>query len=255
MREGEEDRTNNEKYIYTTITQCILDLLLNESHQELLDPLILKNWSVSEIVIRLFTKNDAKMSYKVAVCGGSGGIGQPLSMLLAQNPRVKEVCVIDVDRAMVPASGVATDLSHLVDLDCANSCVVKGYSISTAPDAVTQKDCPCFLYSSFLTLNLFTAKAKGPNTRGLRGMQPRPDSGWHSSQARHDPRRPLRHQCWHRAGPRRGLRRTLPRGRPRDDCEPCKFGGTSHGHALREEGPQPNEGPSLSRPVLSSIVN
>ena len=60
MREGEEDRTNNEKYIYTTITQCILDLLLNESHQELLDPLILKNWSVSEMLYVFSQKTTQK---------------------------------------------------------------------------------------------------------------------------------------------------------------------------------------------------
>jgi len=52
-------------------------------------------------------------SFKVCVGGGSGGIGQPLCMLMAMNENVKELCVYDLDIAMVPAEGVATDLSHL----------------------------------------------------------------------------------------------------------------------------------------------
>ena len=67
--------------------------------------------------------------YKVAVCGGSGGIGQPLCMLIAQNPRIKTLSVIDVSMAMTPAAGVAADLSHMTDLDFEASCNVKGYGI------------------------------------------------------------------------------------------------------------------------------
>jgi len=52
-------------------------------------------------------------NFKVCVCGGAGGIGQPLCLLMAQNPHVKELCVFDLTIAMVPAQGVATDLSHL----------------------------------------------------------------------------------------------------------------------------------------------
>jgi len=52
-------------------------------------------------------------NFKVCVGGGSGGIGQPLCMLMAMNENVKELCVYDLDIAMVPAGGVATDLSHL----------------------------------------------------------------------------------------------------------------------------------------------
>merc|ERR1712187_339804 len=51
--------------------------------------------------------------FKVCVCGGAGGIGQPLSMLMAMNPAVKELCVFDLSVAMVPPAGVAADLSHL----------------------------------------------------------------------------------------------------------------------------------------------
>jgi malate dehydrogenase len=52
-------------------------------------------------------------NFKVCVGGGAGGIGQPLCMLMAMNENVKELCVYDLDIAMVPAEGVATDLSHL----------------------------------------------------------------------------------------------------------------------------------------------
>ena len=41
------------------------------------------------------------------MCGGAGGIGQPLSMFMAQNPHVSELCVFDLTLAMVPAGGVA----------------------------------------------------------------------------------------------------------------------------------------------------
>merc|ERR1719203_1859461 len=52
-------------------------------------------------------------SFKVCVCGGAGGIGQPLSMLMAANQHVAELCVFDLTIAMVPAAGVAADLSHI----------------------------------------------------------------------------------------------------------------------------------------------
>eukprot|EP00913_Durusdinium_trenchii_P001608 g1491.t1 len=52
-------------------------------------------------------------NFKVCVCGGAGGIGQPLSMLMALDPNVKELCVFDLSVAMVPPAGVAADLGHL----------------------------------------------------------------------------------------------------------------------------------------------
>lgn len=51
--------------------------------------------------------------FKVCVCGGAGGIGQPLSMLMSMNPSVAEVSVVDLTMAMVPPAGVAADLGHL----------------------------------------------------------------------------------------------------------------------------------------------
>eukprot|EP00947_MAST-08B_sp_MAST-8B-sp1_P002751 g2751.t1 len=56
---------------------------------------------------------------KVTVVGACGGIGQPLSLLMKQNPSVTELALYDV----VPAAGVAADVSH-VDTQA----VVTGYS-------------------------------------------------------------------------------------------------------------------------------
>merc|ERR1719201_783399 len=52
-------------------------------------------------------------AFKVCVCGGAGGIGQPLSMLMAMDPNVGELSVFDLSVAMVPPEGVAADLDHL----------------------------------------------------------------------------------------------------------------------------------------------
>uniref|UniRef100_A0A0V0G3N9 Malate dehydrogenase n=1 Tax=Triatoma dimidiata TaxID=72491 RepID=A0A0V0G3N9_TRIDM len=46
---------------------------------------------------------------KVAVCGASGGIGQPLSLLLKQSPLVTKLSLYDI----VHTPGVAADLSHI----------------------------------------------------------------------------------------------------------------------------------------------
>lgn len=46
---------------------------------------------------------------KVAVMGASGGIGQPLSLLLKQSPLVTQLNLYDI----VHTPGVAADLSHM----------------------------------------------------------------------------------------------------------------------------------------------
>lgn len=65
---------------------------------------------------------------KVTVCGGSGGIGQPLSLLLKQNPIISELAIYDI-APVTP--GVVADLSHMdtnsnvtshVGLDCLKVC-------------------------------------------------------------------------------------------------------------------------------------
>uniref|UniRef100_A0A0K8TPD6 Malate dehydrogenase, mitochondrial n=1 Tax=Tabanus bromius TaxID=304241 RepID=A0A0K8TPD6_TABBR len=65
-------------------------------------------------------------NYKVAVCGASGGIGQPLSLLLKQSPLIKELALYDI----VHTPGVAADLSHI---DTGSK--VKGYTGPAEVDA------------------------------------------------------------------------------------------------------------------------
>merc|ERR1711920_980389 len=72
-----------------------------------------------------------KEGFKVCVCGGAGGIGQPLSMLMSMDPNVKEVAVFDLNIAMVPPQGVAADLSHLE-----GQAAVKGYTGTVGEPAV-----------------------------------------------------------------------------------------------------------------------
>lgn len=80
----------------------------------------------------------AKAQFKVVVCGGAGGIGQPMSMLMAMNPLVKELWVQDVTMAMVPPAGVAADLSHLE-----KPSRVHGVAIDPSQPAVDQLE-ECF---------------------------------------------------------------------------------------------------------------
>ncbi|KAI9495480.1 malate dehydrogenase, NAD-dependent [Zychaea mexicana] len=46
---------------------------------------------------------------KVTVCGAAGGIGQPLSLLLKESPRITHLSLYDI----VNTPGVAADLSHI----------------------------------------------------------------------------------------------------------------------------------------------
>ena len=54
--------------------------------------------------------SSAASQYRVAVVGAAGGIGQPLSLLLKQNPLVSELMLYDV-APVTP--GVGADLSHM----------------------------------------------------------------------------------------------------------------------------------------------
>jgi hypothetical protein len=58
---------------------------------------------------RKFISGVSSRSYKVAVLGASGGIGQPLALLLKLDPRVTELSLFDVVRT----PGVAADISHV----------------------------------------------------------------------------------------------------------------------------------------------
>jgi len=69
--------------------------------------------------------------FKVCVCGGAGGIGQPLSLLMSMDPNVGELCVFDLNVAMVPPAGVAADLNHLE-----RKSSVKGYEMEVGKNPI-----------------------------------------------------------------------------------------------------------------------
>merc|ERR1719313_1269874 len=76
-------------------------------------------------------------NFKVCVCGGAGGIGQPLSLLMSLNENVAELSVQDVTMALVPAAGVAADLGHIE-----YPSKIKSFAIDPKLPAVEQlKDC------------------------------------------------------------------------------------------------------------------
>jgi len=82
-------------------------------------------------------KQPAKGQFKVCVCGGAGGIGQPLSLLMSMDSNVKELCVFDLDVAMVPPAGVAADLSHIE-----RKCTVQGFKMEVGKDPIDHlKEC------------------------------------------------------------------------------------------------------------------
>ena len=51
--------------------------------------------------------------FKVSVLGASGGIGQPLSLLLKLNPRIGQLALYDIAKAGVPSKGVAADVADV----------------------------------------------------------------------------------------------------------------------------------------------
>ena len=77
----------------------------------------------------MFVVSFAQNNAKVAVLGASGGIGQPLSLLLKNSPLVSKLSLYDI--AHTP--GVAADLSHIetrasVKGTMGMACVPKGSS-------------------------------------------------------------------------------------------------------------------------------
>lgn len=73
----------------------------------------------------------ATRNYKVGVVGASGGIGQPLSLLLKLDPNVTELSLFDVVRT----PGVAADISH-----CCTGAKTTGYAGSENIEPAL-KDC------------------------------------------------------------------------------------------------------------------
>lgn len=74
--------------------------------------------------------------FKVCVCACTGGIGNPLSMLLALEPLVAELALYDLDTATMPASGVAADLGHFE-----RRCKVKSYVLAKRQPMEELEEC------------------------------------------------------------------------------------------------------------------
>ena len=51
--------------------------------------------------------------FKVSVLGASGGIGQPLGLLLKLNPRISNLALYDIAKAAMPSKGVAADVNDM----------------------------------------------------------------------------------------------------------------------------------------------
>jgi malate dehydrogenase len=77
---------------------------------------LLKNLIIKPIAqngAKFFSVSAANLKGKVAVLGASGGIGQPMSLLLKQSPLISELSLYDIAHT----KGVAADLSH-IDTKC-----------------------------------------------------------------------------------------------------------------------------------------
>lgn len=78
-------------------------------------------------------------NFKVCVCGGAGGIGQPLSMLMSMDENVAELAIYDLTMAPVPPEGVAADLGHIE-----RRCKVKAYVLDPAKQKPVDHLGECF---------------------------------------------------------------------------------------------------------------
>lgn len=85
----------------------------------------------------------APLSYRVAVLGAGGGIGQPMSLLMKQQPLISQLALYDI----VGTPGVAADLSHIetasqvsayLGPDELDSCL-KGCDVVVIPAGVPRK--------------------------------------------------------------------------------------------------------------------
>merc|ERR1712203_1233168 len=76
-------------------------------------------------------------NFKVCVCGGAGGIGQPLSLLMGMDSNVGDLRIFDLNVAMVPPAGVAADLGHLE-----RKCSTKGHVVEVGGKPIDHlEDC------------------------------------------------------------------------------------------------------------------
>jgi malate dehydrogenase len=98
---------------------------------------------------------------KVVVVGGAGGIGQPLALLTAMDPNVGELCIIDLEIAMVPPAGVCADLSHLN-----HKCKVKSYML-TLQDKPIEKLAECYTGANLVIVPAGLPRKPGQDRKDL----------------------------------------------------------------------------------------
>lgn len=98
---------------------------------------------------RMATVNTSVRGFKVAVLGAGGGIGQPMSLLLKLNPKIKQLALFDVART----AGVAADISH-----CCTHAQVSGHTGMEEINGILQLTCLYYYeYISRLSLYLLGA--------------------------------------------------------------------------------------------------
>lgn len=70
---------------------------------------VLRSSSCKAVACNFHTATPLLKQFNVAVLGAAGGIGQPLSLLMKTNPKVKKLACYDIANVL----GVAADLSHI----------------------------------------------------------------------------------------------------------------------------------------------
>lgn len=79
---------------------------------------------------RFFSKFNIN-HFKVTILGSSGAIGQPLSLLLKLNPKIKKLSLYDINSPI----GVSKDISHISTI-----CKVNGYNDKNISEALDHSD-------------------------------------------------------------------------------------------------------------------
>lgn len=184
---------------------------------------------------------------KVAVMGASGGIGQPLSLLLKQSPLVTELSLFDI----VNTPGVAADLSHIntpakvkafngpeqlkdslrgaqVCRYSAEDCVINTWQIRRLSYKYLVIIFKCYLYD-FFNFNLSDRNWSTSFSIfvfywiiSCTFFLGRYHTCWCPAQTRHDPRRPLQHERFYCPGSRRRDGRSRAESLGSDHLESCQ---------------------------------
>jgi len=101
-------------------------------------------------------RGSAPQEFKICITGGAGALGQQLCLLMAMEPRVKELSVYDMDGTTVPAVGVAADLSHL-----AAKCRVNSYTLPAESRPVRDLPKECLQGCSLVLISAGVPRRRG----------------------------------------------------------------------------------------------